>query len=1138
MIRKWIQRALAAFLIFISASAAVVAEGFEEPKETPNVIVILADDLGYGDVGCYNPESRIPTPNLDRMAKQGIKFTDAHSPCTVCTPTRYSLMTGRMAFRTPRGGRVFSGAGGPSLIEPGEFTLPMMLRDKGYSTACFGKWHIGLTFYDSDGQPIHKGGLQEVSKIDYEREIDGGPIDCGFDEFFGTACCPTTDWLYAYIDGKKIPNPPTKQLDKSTLPDHPYSKDNRRGMQADDFDLEEVDMLFLEKSQQFLRKHVEETPDKPFFLFHSTQAVHLPSFPGKEFKGKTDSGPHGDFIFELDYVVGELFKTLDELDVADNTIVIFTSDNGPEVPSVINMRKDHGHDGARPWRGVKRDNWEGGHRVPFIVRWPGKIEAGSQSNQITSLTDVFATIAEIVDYDIPAEAAADSFSMLPAYSGTDDGKPIRPYILQQGFGGKKYLAIRKGRWKYLAHQGSGGNRYHEETQMHPYQLPELLPDALGQLYDLQTDPGETTNLSDKHPEIVKELTELLKKTMDEGRSVPPKSKVESGKAQPDQATLDRPNVLWLSTEDIGPHLGCYGDTVARTPNLDALAKRGVVYDHAWSNYPVCAPARTTLITGVYASSMAAGHMRCGVPLDSDLRMFPQYLREAGYYCTNRSKEDYNVFKPDKVWDESSKKAHYRNRPAPSQSFFAVLNQTCTHESKIRKRPHNLITDPASIVVPPYHPDLPEVRHDWAQYYDNIATLDQWVGQQLKKLEESGQAEDTIVVFFGDHGSGMPRHKRYAGNSGMHVPLIVFVPEKWQAKLGVDFETGSHSKRLVSFVDFAPTMLSLAGVEPPVEMQGRAFLGQYAVEGPDHLLGFRSRMDERIDCSRSACDGRYVYIRNYMPHLPHGQFIDYQQATPTTASWNQMYRDGTLNEIQAAFWSSRDFEELYDLKSDPHETKNLAQGNEEDLPPATAAVLARMRQALNSHQNNDVELLPETLTASQTADRSAFDMRTENSTIYEFARKAADTTSRNRSSLLEQFEVLERSSNSIENIAQRHWASVGVLIRGEQAVKQAKDKLIRLLNDEVPTVRVNVAEALATFGDEADQKVAMETLVQIADMTQSDYPSAIWALNAIDRLGDLSKPYRDQLSKLSRTTSGVKRGGQYVSDLLQKITQQE
>jgi len=506
-----------------SPASAIASDSFTEPHvgqaSKPNILLILADDLGYGDVGCYNPESRIPTPNLDRLASEGMRFTDAHSPCTVCTPTRYSLMTGQMAFRVPDGGRVFTGAGGPSLIAPDRMTLPKMLQDEGYSTACVGKWHIGLTFYDKDGQPIHKGDLESVTRIDYARRIDGGPLDCGFDQFFGTACCPTTDWLYAFIDGDRIPVPPTALLDKSNLPKHPYADDNRLGWQAPDFDLEEVDMKFLGKSQEFLREHVDKNLANPFFLYHATQAVHLPSFPGQDFKGKTSSGPHGDFIFEFDYIVGQLMRTLQELGVVDNTLVIVSSDNGPEVPTVYHMRHDHNHDGARPWRGVKRDNWEGGHRVPFIVRWPGKVAPGSTSSQITSLCDVFVTAAELVGAKVPDNAAEDSFSLVPILMSRDN-EPMRPYLLQQAFTGARDLAIRRGKWKYLAHQGSGGNNYESSPELKEYALPDTAPTAAGQLYDLESDPGETRNLALEHPEIVTEMNAILKKSIASGHSRP------------------------------------------------------------------------------------------------------------------------------------------------------------------------------------------------------------------------------------------------------------------------------------------------------------------------------------------------------------------------------------------------------------------------------------------------------------------------------------------------------------------------------------------------------------------------------------------------------------------------------------------
>lgn len=510
-------RVLPLFLLFGWHSDVPVRAG--DPAY-PNIVVILADDLGYGDVQCYNEISKIPTPNLNRLARQGTRFLDAHSPSTVCTPTRYSLLTGRMAFRTGMRG-VFSGVGGPCMIEASRLTLPGMLKQKGYTTACFGKWHVGMTFFDKAGNPINKSGFEPVKRIDYTRRIPDAPIHRGFDHFFGTVCCPTTDWLYAYVDGDRIPNPPTRVLDRTPLPKHPYSRDNRPGLIADDFDLEKVDLVFLEKSKAFLRDHVAKHPDQPFFLFHSMQAVHLPSFPADQFKGKSGAGPHGDFILEMDHVVGELMRTLKELDVADDTLIIFTSDNGPETTSVINMRKDHGHDGARPWRGVKRDNWEGGHRVPFIACWPGKIPANQTSSQTICLTDLMATFAEIIGYSLPDDAAEDSFNLLPALLDPDLEKPIREYTLHQTI--SLALAIRKGHWKLLNHKGSGGNRY-DRGPMKAFAIADTDPAAPGQLYDLSADPGETTNVWSKYPDVVTELTTQLKMFQQSGRSAPQRGK--------------------------------------------------------------------------------------------------------------------------------------------------------------------------------------------------------------------------------------------------------------------------------------------------------------------------------------------------------------------------------------------------------------------------------------------------------------------------------------------------------------------------------------------------------------------------------------------------------------------------------------
>ncbi len=484
----------------------------------PNILLILADDLGYGDVRCYNAESKVPTPNLDRLAREGMRFTDAHSPATVCTPSRYSLMTGQMAFRVPNGGTVFTGAGGPSLIAKGRLTLPAMLQQRGYATAAIGKWHIGLTFRDGAGNAIHKDSLEAIRRIDFSRRIEGGPLDHGFDHFFGTACCPTTDWLYAFIDGDRIPVPPTTPLDRPTLPKHPYANDCRPGLLAPDFDLQEVDGVFLQKSREFIARHVRTAPEQPFFLYHATQAVHLPSFAGKAFRGQSPAGPHGDFIAQFDHHVGELLRTLEQHGLAETTLVLVSSDNGPEVASVVHMRADHQHDGAKPWRGMKRDAWEGGHRVPLLVRWPGRIPAGSRSDALVCLTDLMATFAAMTGAELPVDAAEDSFNLLPVLEGKASA-PIRPYLITQAFGGARTLSIRRGQWKYIAHPGSGGNNY-ARGDLRPFALPDTDPEAPGQLYDLASDPGETTNLSSKQPALVKELQGLLQHSVTNGRSRP------------------------------------------------------------------------------------------------------------------------------------------------------------------------------------------------------------------------------------------------------------------------------------------------------------------------------------------------------------------------------------------------------------------------------------------------------------------------------------------------------------------------------------------------------------------------------------------------------------------------------------------
>ena len=574
----------------------------------------------------------------------------------------------------------------------------------------------------------------------------------------------------------------------------------------------------------------------------------------------------------------------------------------------------------------------------------------------------------------------------------------------------------------------------------------------------------------------------------------------------------RPNILWLTTEDIGPHLGCYGDKYADTPSLDRFAQRSVRYRHAWSNAPVCAPARTTIITGLYPPSTGAEHMRSQVRLPATLRLLPQHLRDAGYYCSNNSKEDYNLEKTGKVWDESSNKAHWKNR-APGQPFFAVFNYLITHESQIRRKGHTLVHDPAKARLPAYHPDTPEVRRDWAQYYDNITTMDGMFARSLAELAAAGLADDTIVFFYGDHGSGMPRSKRWPYNSGLQVPLLVHIPEKFKHLRPADYATGGASDRLVSFVDLAPTLLSLIGVKSPETFQGHAFLGEFAAAPQPFVYGFRGRMDERYDLVRSVRDERYIYIRNYMPHLPYGQHLSYMFETPTTQVWKKLFDAGQLNAAQSAFWKTKPAEELYDLQNDPDEINNLA------ASPAHTAIRERLRQAQRglALKIRDVGFLPEGEIHSRAQDSSAYEIGHDDAK-YPFQR-VFDTAELASSLKPDATAALLKSLTDTDS-AVRYWAAMGLLMRGPDAVNAARAALQQALADPAAPVRITAARALATHGSAEDLGKALLVLEELAPLGKNDVYTAILALNAIDALGDKASSLRGKFQNTPKAEAKV------------------
>ena len=432
---------------------------------------------------------------------------------------------------------------------------------------------------------------------------------------------------------------------------------------------------------------------------------------------------------------------------------------------------------------------------------------------------------------------------------------------------------------------------------------------------------------------------------------------------------NRPNFLWISTEDINPDLRCYGDTYAVTPNIDRFATQGVRYDNVFSHSGVCAPTRSGIITGMYPTTIGTHHMRCqGVP-PAYVKCFPEYLRAAGYYCTNNVKTDYQFDPPLTAWDECSNRAHWRNRPK-DRPFFAVFNFVLTHESQIRNRTPQMLKrlrslgpqerhDPAKAQLPPYYPDTPEVRRDWAQYYDLITLMDKQVQDMLDQLEADGLAEDTIVWFWGDNGRGLPRGKRWLYDSGTRIPLIIRVPEKWRKLAMPDhpdaFKPGTVNNDLIAFLDFGPTILSLAGIEILKHIQGRAFLGGQKAAPRQYVFGARDRMDEAYDLIRCVRDKRFKYIRNYLWQLSRGQDIDYMNQMPTMREMRRLNAEGKLQGPQKQYFEpTKPVEELYDIVADPHEVNNLA-GD-----PKHNDVLEWMRKVHSEwyRETMDIGLIPE------------------------------------------------------------------------------------------------------------------------------------------------------------------------------------
>lgn len=604
-------------------------------------------------------------------------------------------------------------------------------------------------------------------------------------------------------------------------------------------------------------------------------------------------------------------------------------------------------------------------------------------------------------------------------------------------------------------------------------------------------------------------------------------------------SASKPNILWLTCEDIGPELGCYGDTYADTPNIDKLSAKSLRYQHAVSNAPVCAPARTTIISGVYPTSLGAEHMRSVLPLPSQMSMYPALLTQAGYYVSNNQKKDYNLLEPTEVWNESSKTAHWRNR-APGQPFFSIFNFPVTHESQIRRRPHEQVHDPAKVRVPAYHPDTPEVRQDWAQYYDNITTMDGMAAKVLAELEEDGLVDDTIVFFYGDHGSGMPRSKRWPYNSGLHVGLLLHIPEKYKHLAPPEYQAGGVSERPIAFVDLAPTLLSLVGVEPPEWMQGKPFAGKYTAEPPQYQFGFRGRMDERYDMVRACRGTRYHYMRQFMPHRIYGQHIDYMFQTPTTRVWKKLYDEGKLQPPKTYFWETKPAEELYDLAEDRDEVRNLAALPEGERTAEQQAALEEMRKATRNWmlRVRDVGLLPEAEMHARSKGSTPYEMARDE-TKYPMERILATAEAASAGYGIGEQEPMDLAGLADSDSAVRYWTVLGLLMRGGDTVRANAEALRERLKDESPSVRIAAAEALGRYGDDADARASLDVLTGLASLAENDMYTALAALNAMDQMDVRAKPALEKLRSLPTKQEGLEqRLTNYVprlmADLIAKL----
>ena len=926
-------------IVFAVTVAATLAASNAAAQSRANVVLIYADDLGYGDVSAYGAR-RIKTPNIDRLAREGIRFTDAYAPASTCTPSRYAMLTGEYAFRKPGTGVLPGNAA--LIIEPGRTTLASVFQKAGYTTGVVGKWHLGL---GPTGGP------------DWNGEIRPGPNDIGFDSSFIMAA--TGDRVpTVYVEnrrvvgldpadpikvqyGEPLGNWPTGRGNPELLKVHPshghdqtivngvsrigYMTGGKAALWKD----EDMSDVFTGKATAF----IERNRAKPFFLFFSLHEPHVPRVPHPRFVGATTMGPRGDAIAQLDWSVGQVLATLDRLKLTRDTLVLLTSDNGPVVDDGYRdqaVEKLGDHTPAGPLRGGKYSTFEGGTRVPFVVRWPARVKP-AVSRAMISQVDLIASFTALLDAPAPARGDGpgprDSENVLPALLGTSaTGRAV--VVEQSGM----RLAIRQGVWKYIA--PSQGPRIQQNTNT------ELGNDPEPQLYDLSRDIGERTNLAAAHPEKVRELSALLES-------------IRGARVQPPRAR--RPNIVLAIADDWSfPHAGIYGDTTVRTPNIDRLAREGARVTHAFVASPSCTPSRAALLTGQAVHRLEEGGNLWGF-LPRAHEVYPDRLEASGYV----------VGFSGKGWGPGRFEPGGRTRNPAGAQF---KNFDDFMERREKGRPFSFwfgTSDPhrpyepgsgaqsglkaESVKVPGFLPDTPEVRSDLLDYYFEVERFDRDLGRIIDALERAGELENTIVIVTSDNGMPFPRAKANVHDAGARVPLLI----RWPGAA----RPGAVIESFVSLTDLAPTLLEGAGAPPLDGITGRSLLPLLRGEtqpGRERVFIERERHANvrRGDLSypvRAIRTKDYLYIRNLRPdrwpagdpqlYVSVGPFGDIDGG-PSKSVLLDRQTDRAIAPFFLSATAKRPAEELYDLRRDPDQLTNVAG------QPAHRAAQQRLRAELD------------------------------------------------------------------------------------------------------------------------------------------------------------------------------------------------